>query len=238
MTEIPATYDASLTARRGDLRNLAACAREFVRHRSPQALGVGVTAVAVARALAGRWSWRDALVPPTILVLQPFVEWVIHKYLLHLPPFQIRGRTVELPSSAEHRRHHLAPSDLDRVLLTAPEAFVFLAQITAVSALVVLAAGALLGGPFLALWLTATGCSYLGLLRYEWSHFLIHTPYVPKSRWYRAIWRNHRLHHFKHEEYWLGVSTNFGDRILGTNPEPRAVERSPTARTLIRSPQS
>ncbi len=84
------------------------------------------------------------------------------------------------------------------------------------------------------MWLTATGCSYLGLARYEWSHFLIHTPYVPQSRWYRTIWRNHRLHHFKHEGYWLGVSSNFGDRILGTNPDGRSVERSATARTLSR----
>jgi hypothetical protein len=144
-------------------------------------------------------------------------------------------RTFELVSSAAHRRHHSSPSDLVRVLLSGFEAVIFLVQITAVSALVVLAADTFLGGHFAALWLTATGCSFLGLLRYEWSHFLIHTPYVPKSRWYRAIWRNHRLHHYKHEGYWLGVSSSLGDCILGTNPEPRAVERSPTARTLAGS---
>ena len=232
MTTVPADYDASLTARRADLRSLRRCAREYFRHRSPQVIAAAVAATALARVLVGRFTWRDALVPPTILALQPFVEWVIHRYLLHLPPLEIRGRPFELPSSAEHRRHHLAPSDLDRVLLSAPEAVVFLAQIAAVSALVVLVAGTLLGGPFLPLWLTATLCSYAGLARYEWSHFLIHTPYVPRSRWYRAIWRNHRLHHFKHEGYWLGVSSNLGDRLLGTNPEARAVERSPTARTL------
>ena len=74
--------------------------------------------------------------------------------------------------------------------------------------------------------------AYLGLFRYEWSHFLIHTPYVPRTRWYRAIWRNHRLHHFKHEGYWMGVSSNLGDRVLGTNPDQRTVQRSATARTL------
>ena len=94
------------------------------------------------------------------------------------------------------------------------------------------AAVALFGGHLLTLSITAVMLSYLGLLRYEWSHFLIHTPYVPKSNWYRTIWRNHRLHHFKHERYWLGVSSNFGDRILGTNPDQRTIPRSPTARTL------
>ena len=80
--------------------------------------------------------------------------------------------------------------------------------------------------------LTGIAFAYLGLFRYEWSHFLIHTPYVPKTRWYRTIWRNHRLHHFKHEGYWMGVSSNLGDRLLGTNPDQRSIAKSPTARTL------
>lgn len=234
MTDIPASYDASLTARRNDLRTLRACGREFLGHRSAQLIIAVILAVAVARVAAGRWSWHDALVPPAVLAIQPFLEWIIHKYLLHLPPFEIRGRKFELISSSEHRRHHEAPSDLDLVCLTAPEALLFVVQIAAVSAGVVLVARIVLGGPFLPVALTATGCSYLGLIRYEWSHFLIHTPYVPKSRWYRTIWRNHRLHHFKHEGYWLGVSSNLGDRILRTNPDAREVPRSPTARTLAR----
>jgi hypothetical protein len=55
---------------------------------------------------------------------------------------------------------------------------------------------------------------------------------VPKTRWYRSIWRNHRLHHFKHEGYWMGITSRTGDRVLGTDPDPRSVPKSPTARTL------
>jgi hypothetical protein len=40
------------------------------------------------------------------------------------------------------------------------------------------------------------------------------------------------LHHFKHEGYWMGVSSNLGDRLLGTNPDQRSVPKSPTARSL------
>ena len=36
--------------------------------------------------------------------------------------------------------------------------------------------------------------SALGL-SYEWTHYLIHSDYKPKTRVYRAIWRNHRQHH-------------------------------------------
>src|SRR6202043_1216181 len=125
-----------------------------------------------------------------------------------------------------------APSDLDRVLLRGIEIGSFLVQIALVIWLLTLALASVVGARVLPLTLTGIAFAYLGLFRYEWSHFLIHTPYVPKSRWYRTIWRNHRLHHFKNEDYWMGVSSNLGDRVLGTNPDQRAVPKSQTARTL------
>ncbi len=188
-----------------------------------------------ARIYVGGWSWYDLLVPLALLAAQPFVEWVIHKYLLHLPPIRLFGRRVELYGAIQHRNHHLDPSDLARVLLKPAEVVSFVVQIAIVTALIALALAALTGWPFLALALTAIVFAYLGLLRYEWSHFLIHTPYVPKTRWYRTIWRNHRLHHFKHEGYWMGVSSNLGDRLLKTNPDQRSIPKSPTARSLGRT---
>ena len=88
------------------------------------------------------------------------------------------------------------------------------------------------GVDFWPAYLTALLFSYIGLYRYEWSHFLIHTPYIPKTRLFRSIWRSHRLHHFKHEDYWMGVTSNFSDRVLGTFPDQKTIEKSPTARTL------
>ena len=52
------------------------------------------------------------------------------------------------------------------------------------------------------------------------------------SRYYRSIWRTHRLHHFKNEHYWHGITNTISDRALGTFPEQREVERSRTARDL------
>jgi hypothetical protein len=229
---IPAAYDETLTSKRSDLTTLGACWREFLTRFSPRAV-LAATAVALAaRIYLGQWSWRDVIPPLALLAAQPFVEWVIHKYLLHLPPFVLRGRTIELYGSIQHRNHHVSPSDLDRILLKPIEVASFIVQIAlaigAVTAAVALPAGA----PLLPLALTGIVFAYIGLFRYEWSHFLIHTPYVPKSRWYRSIWRNHRLHHFKHEGYWMGVSSKLGDRVLGTDPDQRAVARSATARTL------
>jgi hypothetical protein len=229
---IPAEYHHELTSKRADLTRLVACWREFLTHFSPRAVAAASVLALAARLYVGQWSWRDLAVPALLLSAQPFVEWVIHKYLLHLKPISINGRHVELYGSVQHRRHHGAPSDLDRVLLQPAEVVGFLVQIAVVVALLALAVEESLGWPALAPALTAVVFAYAGLFRYEWSHFLIHTPYVPRSRWYRAIWRNHRLHHFKHEDYWMGVSSNLGDRLLGTNPDQKAVPRSPTARTL------
>jgi hypothetical protein len=75
-----------------------------------------------------------------------------------------------------------------------------------------------------------TGYVLVGI--YEWTHFLIHTAYRPRSRYYRSIWRGHRLHHFKNEHFWHGITNTVSDRVLGTNPEQSTVKRSATARTL------
>jgi hypothetical protein len=46
------------------------------------------------------------------------------------------------------------------------------------------------------------------------------------------VWRNHRLHHFKNERYWHGITNTVADRVLGTMPVHTEVPRSKTARTL------
>jgi hypothetical protein len=60
---------------------------------------------------------------------------------------------------------------------------------------------------------------------------LVPTP-APRSPLYRGIWRAHRLHHFRNERYWFGVTTHLGDRVLCTYPAKDAVPLSTTARTL------
>ena len=64
-------------------------------------------------------------------------------------------------------------------------------------------------------------------------HYLIHSDYRPVTSVYRAVWRNHRLHHYKNENYWFTVTTaGTSDRLLGTYPDPATVGSSPTARDL------
>lgn len=232
-TAVPGAYQERLTADRNELKRLSSCWVEFMRHFSGKAVLTAIVLVGAIRVAVGGWTWADLAVPFVMIAAQPFVEWFIHKYLLHLKPFEFRGKKVDIYTARAHRRHHKDPSLLDQTLLHPSEILgsMFLIALTAAPLF-----GGLLalisGNAFFPLYLSGLFWSYVGLYRYEWSHFLIHTPYIPKTRFFRAIWRNHRLHHFKHEDYWMGVTSNLGDRALGTFPDQKEVKKSPTARNL------
>jgi Fatty acid hydroxylase superfamily len=231
-----APAEAVPTRRGSGPATLADCLREFLHQPSPPYL-LGAVAIALALRIGqGSWSWRDAAVAAGLLAATPFVEWAIHVYLLHAPPVQVRGRRMEMLTAREHRAHHEAPSVLGGVLLPVYGVLVFLAMIAAVNWLLSFPIELVLGGPRLAYATSGVLVSYTILAAYEWTHFLIHAPYKPRRRYFKAIWRNHRLHHFKNERYWFGVTSTIGDRVIGTLPDQRSVPRSATARSLHAEP--
>ncbi len=207
--------------------------RLFRHKRAPWVIAAGIAAAATARIAMGAFGWGDAAAVAAMLVVYPFGEWAIHVHLLHLRPFQLGGRRIDLVTARAHREHHEDPHDLGLVNFSSGEALaILLAAVPLVPALAG-AAIALAGGgvPYGAL-VTALLTGYILVAAYEWTHFLIHTAYRPRSRYYRSIWRTHRLHHFKNERYWHGITNTLGDRVLGTFPDRREVPKSRTARTL------
>jgi sterol desaturase/sphingolipid hydroxylase (fatty acid hydroxylase superfamily) len=216
--------------------SLADCLRAFLRQPSPPYLIGAVAAALALRLVQGSWSWRDGVLAVGLLAVTPFVEWTIHVYLLHCPPIKLGGRRVEMLTAREHRAHHEAPGVLGGVLLPVYGVLVFLAMIAVVNWLLSFPIALALGGPRLAYATTAMLVSFSILAAYEWTHFLIHAPYRPRGRYFKAIWRNHRLHHFKNERYWFGVTSTIGDRVIGTLPDQRSVPRSATARSLHAEP--
>ena len=207
-------------------------ARAFARYVSPKLIAGALVATLAARLAAGSWSWRDLAIPVGLLAFEPLTEWVIHVYLLHARPVRVGRHNYDLLAAREHRAHHAAPAELDGVLVPTYALFIFLPAIAAFLFALSFPLHALLGGDRIAWWLTGLLAGYTILFTYEWCHFLIHSPYRPKGRYYRIIWRNHRLHHYKNEHYWFGVTSNLGDVVLGTNPAQSNVPRSPTARAL------
>jgi len=198
--------------------------REFWKHPSPWVIGATLAAAMTARIFVGDWQITDALVPVVMLALFPFFEWVIHVFILHWRPRRVGGLTIDPLLARDHRRHHVDPRSIPLVFIPW-KALLWAAPLAITVALVVF--------PRLGLGLTyLVFIMTLGLC-YEWCHYLIHSDYKPKSALYRAIWRNHRQHHFKNEHYWFTVtSSGTADRVLGTYPDLGTVETSPTAKNL------
>lgn len=211
---------------------LADVARAFSRFSSPKIIAAGLAAALAARLAVGHWSWRDVIIPLALIAFEPLTEWLIHVYLLHARPIRIGKRTYDLLAAREHREHHAAPAELTGVLVPTYTLLLFVPTIAAVLFALSFPIHVLVGGDRMAWWLSGLVAGYTILLSYEWCHFLIHSPYRPCHRYYKVIWRNHRLHHFKNEHYWFGVTSYLGDVVLGTNPQQGTVPKSRTARTL------
>jgi hypothetical protein len=228
---LTAEPDAIPRRRPGPLR-LSDVARSFARHDSPKLIATGLLAGSAARVVVGNWTWRDVVIPVGLIAFEPVTEWVIHVYLLHARPIEIGGHRHDLLAAREHRAHHAAPSELDGVLVPTYALFLFVPAIAAVLFAMSFPIQLVIGGDRLGWWLSGVVVGYAILFSYEWCHFLIHSPYRPRGRYYKVIWRNHRLHHYKNEHYWFGVTSNLGDVVLGTDPEQSSVAKSPTARSL------
>ncbi|MGB5760486.1 MAG: sterol desaturase family protein [Acidimicrobiales bacterium] len=204
----------------------------FFRFWSPRLLAIGLCAAVVARVMVGvaltGWDLMALLI---VAVLIPVVEWTIHLVVLHARPRRIAGLLID--PGAGHRQHHLNPSSVSWVLLRGPDAALF--QVINAALVVVVVGGplGLLGAQPLGPVLTGVVAALSALLHYEWAHFLFHTAYRPRTRHYRRLKSNHRLHHWRNERYWLGITSNAADRLLGTYPATRAaVPLSSTARDL------
>ena len=172
----------------------------------------------------GDWGIHD-LVPIALIVgLHPFVEWLIHTFVLHHKPRTVLGGIRwDYHAARYHRLHHRDPWDLRFILMPLPAMFLGLGSAALVFRPLCSSPG---------VWATAMIVTAATALYYEWIHYLTHTSYRPKGWFYKRQWRFHRLHHFKNERYWMGVTRHFGDMVLGTFPDPDAVESSKTARTL------
>jgi hypothetical protein len=184
---------------------------------------LALVAAACVRATLGGWSWWDLLPAAAVIVAWPIQEWLIHVFILHFKPLSFGARTIDFRVPRKHREHHQQPWNYE-ILFIPLHSYLY-------------------GLPLLILlWTSVTPEARLGwtavtvhlvlTLHYEWIHFLIHTRVQPRSGYYQRLWRNHRLHHFKNENYWYGVTRLEGDRLLRTAPTAGEVPLSRTCRNL------
>ena len=223
--------DRSSEHRADELVALGDVARVFFSYGSPRVIAATLVVVGLLRLGLGGFGRFDLLLVLMVIVVAGPVEWVIHRALLHAPDDSFRMR--RLKTGTGHREHHLDPHDVGWALLAWQDALTFVVMLAAFAALWSVPLAVVAGAAITTSWMTAFFMSVVGLAHYEWTHLLIHTRYRLKTRFYRRLAKNHRLYHYRNEHYWLGVTSNLGDRVLQTLPADKSdVPLSDTARNL------
>ena len=219
-----AAEETRITGPRRTAVTLGSTWAEFWRHPSPWMISGALVTALVWRIAVGDWRLSDLWGPVVLVAMFPVLEWVIHVFILHWRPRKVVGVKVDSELARDHRRHHADPRDIPLVFIPWRS---LIGVILGYYAISLLAFPRLGQGLSFMLTLATVG------LLYEWTHYLIHSDYRPRTKTYKAVWRNHRLHHYKNEHYWFTVTTTAtADRLFGTYPDPAMVKTSATAKNL------
>jgi 4-hydroxysphinganine ceramide fatty acyl 2-hydroxylase len=191
----------------------------FLRH--------GSNAVLLALAAALGAAFAAGLLAPAPLAMVAGAlaffgsEYTTHRFLLHAPP--LRAPFGLRLQHRLHYDHHLRPSELELLFLplwfALPAVALYLAVAFALTRAWGPALSALLG-------------ALLGLLYYEWVHYVAHIPFVPRTRFGRWIKKYHLWHHFKNERLWFGVTNPALDVLVRTYRRVEDAQRSASTRVL------
>ncbi|HEY2166904.1 MAG TPA: sterol desaturase family protein [Jatrophihabitantaceae bacterium] len=227
MTDAVKTRDLASIGHEQDKRrsiSIGAAFAEWIKHPSPWALFAMAAGGLAVRLVHGDWQLSDAILPAVMIAVFPVYEWIVHVFVLHWKPRRVGKVTVDSILARKHRLHHADPRDVPLIFIPW-QAMLWIVPVTI--------AISLFAFPRLGLGLTYLFVISTTGLVYEWTHFLVHSDYRPKTRLYRAVWNNHRLHHYKNEHYWFTVTTaGTADRLFRTYPDPTSVPKSKTARNL------
>lgn len=133
-------------------------------------------------------------------------EYVMHRWLFHMIAESPRAMKIIYTM---HGVHHEFPRDRERLFMPpVPSIVIALILFSLFYLLMGNAAMAFFPG-FL-----------FGYLMYGSMHFAIHAFTPPK--YLKALWRNHHLHHYKHQDKGFGVSSVLWDVVFGTVPKKDA----------------
>jgi len=144
-----------------------------------------------------------------VLFLSGFVfftllEYVAHRFLFHMAPTtEWRKKFVY----TVHGVHHEFPKDKTRLAMPVP-------------------ASLFLAGLFFCIFYLLLNTKVFGFLpgvlagycAYLFVHFIVHA-YQPPKNFFKELWINHSIHHYKDSTQIFGVSSPFWDYVFGTYPK-------------------
>lgn len=148
------------------------------------------------------------------------VEYLMHRYLYHIPATSERRKKI---SYTMHGVHHDYPKDKSRLAMP-PVLSLFIASFLFIIYRAIL--GDLVFG-FLAGFL-------VGYAAYLAIHYAIHAFKVPDN-FMKILWHHHSIHHYRESDRAFGVSSPFWDIVFGTMPRKAPVEQKKEFQELNRA---
>ena len=129
------------------------------------------------------------------------LEYVAHRYLFHMKPTNEFKRKVQY---ALHGLHHEYPKDKTRLAMPPIMSFI-------------------LSGVFFLIFYSMMNTKVFGFLpgfitgycAYISVHFIVHA-YNPPKNFFKHLWLNHAIHHYKDNTQIYGVSSQLWDYVFGT----------------------
>ncbi|MFD2696474.1 sterol desaturase family protein [Mesonia sediminis] len=132
-----------------------------------------------------------------------FIEYIMHRYLYHIPATSERKKKI---SYTMHGVHHDYPKDKSRLAMP-PVLSLIIATVLFIVYRVFL--GEFVFG-FLAGFL-------MGYAAYLAVHYSVHAFKVPNN-FLKVLWHHHSIHHYREPDRAFGVSSTLWDHIFGTMP--------------------
>jgi len=132
------------------------------------------------------------------------MEYLAHRYLFHMNPnTEWKKKFVY----TVHGVHHEFPKDKERLAMPVP-------------------ASLLLSATFFGLFYLLMDTKVFGFLPgvmtgycfYLFVHYIVHA-YQPPKNFFKVLWINHSMHHYKDSSQIFGVSSPFWDYVFGTFPK-------------------
>jgi sterol desaturase/sphingolipid hydroxylase (fatty acid hydroxylase superfamily) len=133
-----------------------------------------------------------------------WVEYNVHRYVFHMSTYTKLRAKIQYVA---HGVHHEFPKDKDRLAMPP------LLSVTIATILLLLFR--LILGDLVFSFLPGFLVGYAGYLSV---HYIVHA-YQPPKNFFKVLWVNHGMHHYKNGDIIFGVSTPLWDYIYGTMRE-------------------
>ena len=147
--------------------------------------------------------WNFATALAITVISYPFVEYALHRWVLHSKIWW-RTETTSRLWRRVHYDHHRNPDDLSVILAHSSMSVPFLLLLSLlVAALDVSLLPAMIG------------CSFCAYIFYEFVHCAVHMRVSVANRWLRRRRRAHLVHHHADDTMCFGIATGLADRLLG-----------------------